>query len=136
MYLLLEKIGSGTLGFLETSGRMGMFLMRTLTSIVQLQFKVQPVVRQVHFIGARSAFVILFRSPVAIVNHLFYRRRPPLRTIWGRRPRITRDWDVAGLFTALDLPKLQQYKKTARGALSRAKSGIAAKGYSLNGVLS
>ena len=60
MYLLLEKIGSGTLGFLETSGRMGMFLMRTLTSIVQLQFKVQPVVRQVHFIGARSAFVILF----------------------------------------------------------------------------
>ena len=60
MYLLLEKIGSGTLGFLETSGRMGMFLMRTLTSIVQLQFKVKPVVRQVHFIGARSAFVILF----------------------------------------------------------------------------
>ena len=26
----------------------------------QLQFKVKPVVRQVHFIGARSAFVILF----------------------------------------------------------------------------
>jgi len=60
MYLLLEKIGSGTLGFLETSGRMGLFLMRALTSIFQMPFKVNPVVRQVHFIGARSAFVILF----------------------------------------------------------------------------
>ena len=60
MYLLLEKIGSGTLEFLETSGRMGMFLMRALTSMFQMPFKVNPVVRQVHFIGARSAFVILF----------------------------------------------------------------------------
>jgi len=60
MYLLLEKIGSGTLEFLETSGRMGMFLMRALASMFQMPFKVNPVVRQVHFIGARSAFVILF----------------------------------------------------------------------------
>ena len=60
MYLLLEKIGSGTLDFLETSVRMGMFLMRALTSMFQMPFKVNPVVRQVHFIGARSAFVILF----------------------------------------------------------------------------
>ena len=60
MYLLLEKIGSGTLGFLETSGRMGMFLLRSLASIFHTPFKLNPVVRQVHFIGARSAFVILF----------------------------------------------------------------------------
>src|SRR5210317_2170823 len=60
MFLLLEKIGSGTLDFLETSGRMGMFLIRALTSMFQMPFKVNPVVRQIHFIGARSAFVILF----------------------------------------------------------------------------
>ena len=74
MYLLLEKIGSGTLDFLETSGRMGMFLMRALTSMFQMPFKVNPVVRQVHFIGARSAFVILFTGLFTVPDPFAGRR--------------------------------------------------------------
>src|SRR5210317_2475833 len=60
MVLLLEKFGAETLGFLETAGRMGLFLMRALASLFHLPFKGKPVVRQIHFIGARSVFVILF----------------------------------------------------------------------------
>lgn len=57
---ILEKIGGETLWFLETAGRMGLFLVRAVKSIFVLPFKVHPVTRQIHFIGARSAFVILF----------------------------------------------------------------------------
>ncbi len=56
----LEKIGDEALWFLESSGRMGLFLVRTIRSIFKPPFKIYPVVRQVHFIGARSAFVIIF----------------------------------------------------------------------------
>jgi phospholipid/cholesterol/gamma-HCH transport system permease protein len=55
-----EKIGYETLWFLESSGRMGLFLARTVRSLFRSPFKLQPVVRQMHFIGARSTFVILF----------------------------------------------------------------------------
>ena len=57
---MLEKIGFETLWFLESAGRMGLFLARTLSSIFAEPFKIYPVVRQIHFIGARSVFVILF----------------------------------------------------------------------------
>lgn len=60
MRFLIEKLGYETLGFLETAGRMGLFLGRALASIFSKQFKLFPVVRQVHFIGVRSVFVILF----------------------------------------------------------------------------
>lgn len=60
MLNLLEKIGSETLWYLHSAGRMGLFLLRTLTSACQPPFKLFPIVRQVHFIGARSIFVILF----------------------------------------------------------------------------
>lgn len=58
--MLLEKIGTETLWFLETTGRMGVFLVRTLTSLFSRAFGFSPVLRQIHFIGARSVFVILF----------------------------------------------------------------------------
>ncbi|MEJ2470470.1 MAG: MlaE family lipid ABC transporter permease subunit [Desulfuromonadales bacterium] len=60
MTKLLEKIGAETLWVLETAGRMGVFLTRSLASLGRKPFKIEPVVRQVHFIGARSVFVILF----------------------------------------------------------------------------
>jgi len=60
MFALFEKIGYETLWFLESSGRMGLFLVRAVRSIFKPPFKFRPVVRQMHFIGARSAFVILF----------------------------------------------------------------------------
>ena len=57
---VLERIGFETLWFLESAGRMGLFLTRTLASVFKRPFKVYPVIRQMHFIGARSVFVILF----------------------------------------------------------------------------
>ena len=60
MFSLLEKIGSETLWYLQSTGRMGLFLLRTLASIFQPPFKIFPIIRQVHFIGAKSTFVILF----------------------------------------------------------------------------
>ena len=60
MFAFLEKVGGEALWHLESAGRMGLFLLRTLGSLFRLPFKVSPVIRQVHFIGARSTFVILF----------------------------------------------------------------------------
>jgi phospholipid/cholesterol/gamma-HCH transport system permease protein len=60
MFSFLEKVGGETLWYLQSAGRMGLFLLRTVASIFQPPFKLFPVIRQVHFIGARSTFVILF----------------------------------------------------------------------------
>jgi phospholipid/cholesterol/gamma-HCH transport system permease protein len=60
MWDIIEKLGDATLRHLETAGRMGVFLAKTLGSVFSRPFKVYPVVRQIHFIGARSVFVILF----------------------------------------------------------------------------
>ena len=66
MFSLLEKIGSETLWYLQSTGRMGLFLLRTLASIFQPPFKIFPIIRQVHFIGAKSTFVILFTGAFKI----------------------------------------------------------------------
>ena len=60
MQTLLGKIGFETLRLVEATGRMGVFLSRTLASMFNRRFGSSPVIRQVHFIGARSVFVILF----------------------------------------------------------------------------
>jgi phospholipid/cholesterol/gamma-HCH transport system permease protein len=55
-----EQLGAGVLYYLEQAGRMGIFLFACLVSIFRPPFKVFPTVRQIHFIGAKSIFVILF----------------------------------------------------------------------------
>ena len=55
-----ERIGDTVLYKLERLGRMGLFLLRTVTSIVTPPYKLRPIIRQIHFIGACSIFVILF----------------------------------------------------------------------------
>ncbi len=60
MRAFFEKIGYETLRFLESYGRLGIFLVRTLKSLFTSAFKLRPVLRQIHFIGVRSTFVILF----------------------------------------------------------------------------
>ncbi len=57
---MAETIGDRTLYSLAQAGRMGIFLVVSLTRLVRPPFKVHPVVNQLHFIGARSFFVILF----------------------------------------------------------------------------
>jgi len=57
---MLERLGDVGLYYLEQAGRMGMFLAACLVSVVRPPYKLAPIVRQIHFIGARSGFVILF----------------------------------------------------------------------------
>ena len=60
MTLIFEKIGRETLCILESAGRMGLFLVLTLINIFRPPYKLAPIIHQIHFIGARSVFVILF----------------------------------------------------------------------------
>jgi len=60
MISLFEKVGRETLWVLESAGRMGFFLGLTLYNLVKPPYKITSVIHQIHFIGARSVFVILF----------------------------------------------------------------------------
>ncbi|MBE0596929.1 MAG: ABC transporter permease [Desulfuromonadales bacterium] len=57
---LLEKFGRDTLYHLTQVGRMGIFLSHCLAQAVRPPYKIYPVISQIHFIGARSFFVIVF----------------------------------------------------------------------------
>lgn len=60
MFKSLEKLGAYGLYYLEQAGRMGLFLIVCLWRIITPPYKLYPVLRQIHFIGARSIFVIFF----------------------------------------------------------------------------
>ena len=60
MLRLFEKLGSEILYFLETTGRMGVFLFTCLMCLVTPPYNIRPIIRQTYFIGARSSFVIIF----------------------------------------------------------------------------
>ncbi len=60
MLIIFETLGDRFLYYLNQAGRMGIFLGACLLSLVRPPYKLYPVVRQIHFIGARSLFVILF----------------------------------------------------------------------------
>ena len=55
-----EKIGDDFLYYLDQAGRMGIFLFYCLINILKPPYKINPVIRQINFIGARSIFVIVF----------------------------------------------------------------------------
>lgn len=57
---ILQRIGDHTLYYLAQAGRMGIFLAICLLRLIQPPYKIRPIVNQLHFIGARSFFVILF----------------------------------------------------------------------------
>jgi phospholipid/cholesterol/gamma-HCH transport system permease protein len=58
MIRLLEKLGAGVLALLVYIGRLGIFLGQALGLIVVPPLKLGRVLRQLHFIGARSVLVI------------------------------------------------------------------------------
>lgn len=60
MLQLIEKLGHEALYILEVTGRMGIFLFSCLLRIITPPYKLRPIVKQIHFIGSRSVFVILF----------------------------------------------------------------------------
>jgi phospholipid/cholesterol/gamma-HCH transport system permease protein len=58
MFLLLEKLGAGVLALLAYIGHLGIFLGQALGIIFVPPLKFRRVLRQLHFIGARSLLVI------------------------------------------------------------------------------
>lgn len=59
MTRFLEKIGGEFLYFLQNLGRMGVFLSVVVVNIFRPPFRLYPIIKQIHFIGARSMVVIL-----------------------------------------------------------------------------
>jgi len=57
---LIAVLGRETLHVLEVSGRFGIFLLTSLFCALLPPYKIAPIVRQIHFIGAQSLFVIAF----------------------------------------------------------------------------
>ncbi len=59
MLTRIARLGENTLYALEQAGAMGVFLCACLGRIITPPVRVFPIVKQVHFIGARSMFVIV-----------------------------------------------------------------------------
>jgi len=57
---LMERLGGWALARLTAIGRMGLFLVATTLAVLLPPYRPRRVVEQVHFIGVRSLFVILF----------------------------------------------------------------------------
>ncbi len=60
MKKILEDLGEEFLSYLEQAGRMGLFLFRCIFKIFSPPYKIKPVIKQIHFIGSKSLFVIIF----------------------------------------------------------------------------
>ena len=56
---ILEKIGNVFIGFLKKTGRMVIFFATALSLAVRPPFKPGHVIKQIHFIGVKSLFVII-----------------------------------------------------------------------------
>jgi phospholipid/cholesterol/gamma-HCH transport system permease protein len=60
MWNIVEKIGGASIWEIRRAGRMGIFLLACLGLMLSPPYRIHPVIRQIHFIGVRSLFVILF----------------------------------------------------------------------------
>jgi len=56
---MIEKLGDRCLYIVEQTGQMGVFLYFCLLNAARPPYKLFPIIRQIHFIGARSMFVIV-----------------------------------------------------------------------------
>jgi phospholipid/cholesterol/gamma-HCH transport system permease protein len=62
MVVLIQSLGALALDRLAGLGRMGMFFLYTLRGMARPPRKFWPIVRQIHFIGTKSFFVIGFTA--------------------------------------------------------------------------
>jgi phospholipid/cholesterol/gamma-HCH transport system permease protein len=60
MLKFVDSLGESFIFYLNQLGRMGIFLMACVKGIFSRPFKVMPIIHQIHFIGSRSIFVIVF----------------------------------------------------------------------------
>lgn len=55
----ITALGDRCIDLVETAGIMGQFLVASLAKIVAPPYQVFPIIKQIHFIGARSVFIII-----------------------------------------------------------------------------
>ncbi len=60
MLNFFEKTGAYALYYVNEAGRMGIFLLNSIMSVVKPPYKIYPIIRQTYIIGTLSIFVILF----------------------------------------------------------------------------
>jgi phospholipid/cholesterol/gamma-HCH transport system permease protein len=60
MLNFFERLGANFLYYMNQAGRMGIFLFYCILSILKPPYKIFPIIKQTHIIGARSIFVIIF----------------------------------------------------------------------------
>lgn len=60
--LFVRAIGSGTLFLIEEMGRMFLFLLRTLSWLFRPPFRFHLILKQLHFIGFKSTFVVVLTA--------------------------------------------------------------------------
>ncbi len=58
----IERLGDKFLYFLEDVGRAGIFLFYSIVGILKPPFKIHAILKQIHFIGVSSIFVIFFTA--------------------------------------------------------------------------
>ena len=56
----IERLGAETMYCLSWYGRLGLFLLASMVAVLKPPYKLYPVIRQIHFIGAKSLYVIIF----------------------------------------------------------------------------
>ena len=59
MRRIIEKLGDNLLYVVEQAGMMGIFLFTCLARVITPPYRLHPVIKQIHFIGVRSTFVIV-----------------------------------------------------------------------------
>lgn len=59
IHRLIERLGDNALYFIEQAGMMGLFLLETFAKIFTPPYRAYPIIKQLHFIGARSWLVIV-----------------------------------------------------------------------------
>jgi phospholipid/cholesterol/gamma-HCH transport system permease protein len=65
MSVFLQRIGRATLDLIQEMGRMSLFLISVLQTFFTLPLRGQNILRQIHFIGIRSLFVIVLTAVFA-----------------------------------------------------------------------
>lgn len=60
MIRALNRIGEYFLYFLDQAGLMSLLLYKAFVAVLKPAYQLQPIIKQIHFIGAKSIFVIVF----------------------------------------------------------------------------
>lgn len=62
MLTFIQRLGALSLSFVLETGRLGLFLVQTVIAVPAPPFRWQNLLKQIHFIGMRSLFVIALTS--------------------------------------------------------------------------